>query len=115
MLRSSIFRVVDFCARYSWWVIVLAVALATASTFYTTRHFAIKTDVKDLFRPDLPWTQRAFDYMKSFPQPDILVVIDAPTPELVEEATAKLAQALAQRPDLVRAVHQPQRCEFFDA
>jgi uncharacterized protein len=114
MLRSSIFRVVDFCARHSWWVIVLAVALAAASTFYTTRHFAIKTDVKDLFPPDLPWTQRAFDYMKAFPQPDVLVVVDAPTPELVDQASSKLAQALAEKPNLIRAVHLPQSGRFFE-
>jgi hopanoid biosynthesis associated RND transporter like protein HpnN len=114
MLRSSVFRTVDFCTRRAWWVIVLALVLAAASTVYTARHFAIKTDVTDLFPPDLPWTQRAFDYMRSFPQPDILVVIDAPTPELVEEATTKLAQELAARPDIVRAVHQPQSGEFFE-
>jgi uncharacterized protein len=113
MLRSSIFRVVDFCTRYSWWVIVLAVALAAASTVYTTRHFAIKTDVKDLFPPDLPWTQRAFEFMKAFPQPDILVVVDAPTPELVEQASTRLAEALASRSDFIRVV-QPQGGRFFE-
>jgi hopanoid biosynthesis associated RND transporter like protein HpnN len=114
MLRSSIFRVVDFCTRYSSWVIVLAVALAAGSTVYTTRHFAIKTDVKDLFPSDLPWTQRAFDYMKAFPQPDVLVVVDAPTPELVDQASSKLAQALAEKSNLIRAVHLPQSGRFFE-
>src|SRR5438128_856922 len=114
MLRSSVFRTVDFCTRHAWWVIVFAVVLAAASAVYAARHFAIKTDVTDLFPPDLPWTQRAFEYMRSFPQPDILIVIDAPTPELVEGATTKLVQALAARPDIVRAVHQPQSGEFFE-
>jgi uncharacterized protein len=114
MLRSSIFRVVDFCTRYSWWVIVLAMALAAASTVYTARHFAIKTDVTDLFPSDLPWTQRAFQYIKAFPQPDILVVVDAPTPELVEQSASRLAQALSTRLDLIRAVHQPEGGSFFE-
>ena len=114
MLRSSVFRTVDFCTRHAWWVIVFAVALATASTVYAARHFAIKTDVTDLFPPNLPWTQQAFEYMRSFPQPDILVVIDAPTPELVEEATTKLVEALTARRDVIRAVHQPQSGEFFE-
>src|SRR5437773_9158708 len=114
MLRSSVFRTVDFCTRHAWWVIIFAVALATASTVYAARHFAIKTDVTDLFPSDLPWTQRAFDYMRSFPQPDILAVVDAPTPELVEEATTKLADGLTARRDFIRAVHQPQSGEFFE-
>jgi predicted RND superfamily exporter protein len=113
MLRLSIYRTVDFCTRHAWWVIVAALTLAAASTIYTARNFAIKTDITDLFPPDLPWTQRAFQYMKSFPQPDILVVVDAPTPELVAQATAKLAQALMLRRDVIRAVHQPQSGEFF--
>src|SRR5947209_19693299 len=87
MLKSSIFRVVGFCTRYAWWVIVLAIGLASISTTYTTRHFAIKTDVKDLFPTDLPWTQRAFEFMKAFPQPEILVVVDAPPAELAQQAS----------------------------
>jgi hypothetical protein len=114
MLRLSVFRTVDFCTRHAWWVIVVAIALAAASTVYAARHFAIKTNVTDLFPPDLPWTQRAFQYMRSFPQPDILVVVDAPTPELVEQATTRLAQALDARRDVIRAVHQPATGKFFE-
>lgn len=114
MLRSSIFRTVDFCTRRAWWVIGFALALAAVSTVYATRHFAIKTDVTDLFPPDLPWTQRAFEYMRSFPQPDILAVVDAPTPELAEQATTKLAQALTARRDVVRVAHQPTDGKFFE-
>ncbi|MBO0738002.1 MAG: MMPL family transporter, partial [Alphaproteobacteria bacterium] len=113
MLNSSIFRVVEFCRRYAWWVIVLAVGLAAASSVYTVRHFAIKTDIKDLFPPDLPWTHRAFAHMKAFPQADILAVVDAPTPELVEQASAQLARALASRTDVVRSAHELQGGRFF--
>ncbi len=114
MLRSSILRAVDFCNRYAWWVIVAGVALAAASSVYTVRHFAIKTDVKDLFPHDLPWTQRAVELMKAFPQPEMLVVIDAPTPELVDQASTQLAQALTHRPDRFRAVHEMQGGPFFE-
>src|SRR5438093_607570 len=106
MLRSSIVRVVGFCARHAFWVIVIVVALAAGSAVYAARHFAIKTDVTDLFPPDLPWTRRGLEFMKTFPQPDVLVVVDAPTPELVEEASNQLAQALPARSDLIRGVHQ---------
>jgi hopanoid biosynthesis associated RND transporter like protein HpnN len=114
MLRSSVFRTVGFCTQHAWWVIVLAIALAAASTVYAARHFAIKTDVNELFAPDLAWTQRAYQYMGAFPQPDILVVVDAPTPELVERSATRLAQALSARRDLIRAVHQPESGSFFE-
>src|SRR5690242_21726024 len=51
--------------------------------------------------------------MKAFPQPDILVVVDAPTPELVEQASTRLAEALASRSDFIRVV-QPQGGRFFE-
>jgi hopanoid biosynthesis associated RND transporter like protein HpnN len=114
MLRSSIFRIVDFSTRRAWWVIVCGLLLATMSTIYAAQHFAVKTDVTDLFPRDLPWTQRALQYQKSFPQPDILVVVNAPTPELADEASTKLAQALRARPDLIRSVHQLQGGKFFE-
>jgi hypothetical protein len=87
--------------------------LATASTVYTVRHFAIKTDVKDLFPHDLPWTQHAFEFMKAFPQPEMLVVVDAPTPELADQASTRLAEALTHHSDRFRAVHEMQGGPFF--
>jgi hopanoid biosynthesis associated RND transporter like protein HpnN len=114
MLRSSVLRVVDFCSRYAWWVIAFTLALSAASGVYAVQHFAVKTDVKDLFPRDLPWTQRAFEYMKAFPQPEMLVVVDAPTAELVEQASAKLAQGLALHPERIRAVHAMQGGPFFE-
>jgi hypothetical protein len=91
MLKSSIVRIVELCTRHAVWVIVLIVPLAAGSAVYATRHFAIETDVTDLFSPDLPWTRRVLELMRTFPQPDILVIVDAPIPELVEEASNKLA------------------------
>jgi uncharacterized protein len=112
-MSRSVLRIVDFCSRYARWIIASGLVLAAASSLYTVSHFAIKTDVKDLFPPDLPWAQRALDYMKAFPQPEMLLVVDAPTPELVEQASTKLAEALASRSDRIRAVQQPQGGQFF--
>jgi hypothetical protein len=114
MQRSSIVRIVDSCVRHAVWVIVLITALAAGSAVYAVRHFAIKTDVNDLFPADLPWTRRALEFMRTFPQPDILVVVDAPAPELVEAASNKLAQALATRSDLLRGIHQLDSGPFFE-
>ncbi|HEY3908965.1 MAG TPA: MMPL family transporter [Stellaceae bacterium] len=114
MLRSSILRVVDVCTRRAWLVIVAAAMLAALCTVYAAQHFAVMTDTKALFPPDLPWAQRAFNYMRAFPQPGIVVVVDAPTPEGVEEATSKLAAGLAMQKDHIRTVRQPQSGSFFE-
>src|SRR6266566_4943742 len=114
MLKSAIVRIVDFCTRYPWWVLALALILSAASAVYAARHFAIKTDINELISKQLSWTQRATEYMAAFPQREILAVVDAPTPELVEQAATKLAESLQGRPDVIRAVRQPQSGSFFE-
>ncbi|WP_347337233.1 MMPL family transporter [Bradyrhizobium centrolobii] len=114
MLRSAIVRVTDFCTRHPWYVIALALALSAFSAGYTERHFAIKTDVNELISPDLPWAQRIKAFLKAFPQREILVVVDAPTPELVEQAANRLQQVLEASPELFPSVRQPQGGSFFE-
>jgi uncharacterized protein len=113
MLRSAIVSIVVFCTLRAWWVIGVALSLGASSAIYSARHFSIKTDVNDLFSPSLPWTKRSLEYMRIFPQYDILVVVDAPSPELVEQAANKLASALVARKDVVRDVREPQSSKFF--
>src|SRR2546425_10040302 len=113
MLKSSIIRVVDLCVRRPWWIIALSLGLCAGSGVYAARHFAIKTDINDLLSPDLPWAQRGLQYAKDFPQREILAVVDAPTPEIAEQATTRLAQAIKARPDRPRAVGRPGGGTFF--
>jgi hypothetical protein len=114
MLTSAITRVVDFCTRYPLWIIVLFLGLATGSSFYAARHFAIKTDVYDLLSPDLPWNRDRSRFLRDFPQREILVVVDAPTAELAGQASAKLAAALREHPDQFRSVSHPGSGSFYE-
>ncbi|MGE5269238.1 MAG: MMPL family transporter, partial [Thiohalocapsa sp.] len=113
MLRSSIIRLVDLCARHAWPVIAIALALAVLSGTYAVQHFAIKTDINDLFPRNLPWTERAFAFMKTFPQRDITIVVDAPTAEYADVAAGKLAAALREDKAHIRSVEAAQGGAFF--
>jgi uncharacterized protein len=113
MLRSSIVRLVGLCARHAWAVIALVLVLSGCCAVYATEHFAIATDITSLFPRDLPWTRRAFQYMKAFPEPGILLVVDAPTPELTEVAAVRLAAALAQDHQHFRSVEEIRGGRFF--
>jgi hopanoid biosynthesis associated RND transporter like protein HpnN len=93
---------------------VLALAFSAASAVYVVRHFAVKTDINELISPDLPWARRVAQFVDAFPQREILVVIDAPTPELVDQAAAKLRLALEARQDILPAVRQLQSGSFFE-
>src|SRR5215813_11825460 len=114
MLTSIITRIVSFCTGRPWQVIILALLLALGTGAYAAKRFAIHTDIDDLISPDLPWSQRAQQYTKRFPQRDILVVLDAPTPELVDRAAAKLTTALRDRRDRFTTVNQPGGGRFFE-
>jgi len=127
MLERVIVRVVSFCTRYSFAVVIMALVLGLGSTVYAVRHFAINTNISGLLSPDLPWRKREADYRKAFPQEveSILAVIEAPTPEVrprCRKATgwptlgARIAVSVASNPTVscwhlrLRARLRPRRC-----
>src|SRR4051812_33845942 len=97
MLRHAIVSVVTRCIRHAWLTIAIAAIIGVASGVYATRHFAINTDINTLISRDLPWRQRELAFERAFPQHlrSILVVVEAPTPELTTEATAALFERLS--------------------
>jgi hopanoid biosynthesis associated RND transporter like protein HpnN len=115
MLTRSIVRIVGFCTRRAWAVIVLAVALAIGSGIYSARYFTINANIDDLMSSRLDWRQREIAYHTEFPQSLqlILVVVDGPTPELSAGATRALAENLAKRSDLFRSVAEQGGGPFF--
>ena len=113
MLKFTIVRTVALCVRHPWWVIAAGVVVGVLSAGYAARHFAITADLNQLISPDLPWRNREVAFLKQFPQREILVVLDAPTPELAEQATARLVAALGERKDVIRAIRQPGGGSFF--
>jgi hopanoid biosynthesis associated RND transporter like protein HpnN len=117
MLQKILVRTIDLCTRHAWIVILAEVLLTVGSTVYAVRHFAISTDVSQLLSPHIPWRQREAAYEKAFPQRNeiILVVVEAPTPELAKLASERLAQALVDRKDVIVSVAEPGGGQFFES
>lgn len=115
MLVSAIVNVVRFCTRRPKAVIAVYALLAIASAFYAATHFAIDTDINKLLSPTLDWRQRELDFEKSFPgrYDSILVVVDAPTPELAASATRALTQKLQPNTSDFRSVEELAGGAFF--
>jgi len=114
MITTLVVRAIDSCARYAWPVIGVALLLTVVSSWYAATHFAMTTDINQLISTDMPWRQRELKFEKAFPQYHLLVaVVDAPTPELVTEATDALERRLVQQKSLFRSVKQPQGGAFF--
>src|SRR5438105_4721649 len=112
MLTSAVLRMVGFCTRHPWPVIIFAAMLAIGSALYTVAHFAITTDTDQLLPKDLPWRQDERAYRAAFPQDQILAVVEGPTPELVEMAADRLAAELRARDGRFSSVRRPQGSEF---
>ena len=115
MLRSVIVAIVTRGTRHAWAVIVIASLLALASVVYAAKNFGINTDINTLISQDLPWRQRELAFEKAFPQHlrSILVVVDAPTPELTSQATNALVARLSANKELFKSVSQPGGGAFF--
>ena len=113
-ITTFVIRAIALCIRYPRWVIAAAIAIAIVSTWYAATHFSMTTDINQLLSSNSPGRQRELAFEKAFPQFDtIIAVVDAPTPELVQEATSALAAQLSQQKNLFRSIEEPQGGSFF--
>jgi len=93
MLTSVIVRIVDFVRRHRWSLIAAGILLVTAAAAYDFARFSINTDSEVLFlricRASAP--TRA---VRCFSAKEFSVVVTAPTPENVDDATKRSQAAL---------------------
>jgi hypothetical protein len=113
-ITALVVRAIGFCAQFAWTVVAVSILLAIIASWYSATHFAMTTDVNQLISENIPWRQREAAFEKAFPQFELIVaVIDAPTPELVDEATSALVQRLSALKGLVHSIQQPKGGSFF--
>jgi hopanoid biosynthesis associated RND transporter like protein HpnN len=112
-LTAAVSSIVHGCIRHPLWVLGLALVLTAGCAIYAAERFAIKTDINELISPDLPWAKRALQYMHEFPRFGIVVVVDAPTAELAEQAQDELARSLEAHAEQFHTVSQPGGGAFF--
>ncbi len=113
-LTAFVVRTIAFCIHFPWWVIAGAIVLAAVSTWYAASHFSMTTDINQLISSNSPGRQRELAFERAFPQFDsIIAVIDAPTPELVEQATGALVARLSQQKNFFRSVQDLQGSSLF--
>src|SRR4051812_16796667 len=109
MIGAVLGRIVEAARRPAGLVAVLALLLTIASGFYAATHLSIDTDIDNMLPTDLPWRQndRALD--KAFPQNAnlLVVVIDARTGDIAENAAHELAKRMQAKPELFAYVRRP--------
>ena len=115
MLTSIVVAIVKACTRFALFTVLVAAILALAAGFYTARHFKINTDINTLISPDLDWRKRDNQFGAAFDRErTILAVVEAPTPELTNSATAALQEKLAGDTKNFESVQSLGAGEFFE-
>jgi hopanoid biosynthesis associated RND transporter like protein HpnN len=115
MLAHMVTGIVRFCTRFPWPVVVFSLCAAVASGAYLATHFAITTDINKLISPDLDFRQREAKFEQDFSGHfhSTLIVLNAPSPELVSAAAKALAKRLQAQPKYFRAVNDLSGNAFF--
>ncbi|MGH6938571.1 MMPL family transporter [Hypericibacter sp.] len=116
MAGRALSAIVRICGGHALKVIAVVFLLSCAAALYLVRDFSIDTDSAKLISGEIPWRKRDAAFDAAFPQgqDQIVVVIDAPTPELAEAATAALADRLSKDKTQFRTVRRPDGGAFFD-
>jgi hopanoid biosynthesis associated RND transporter like protein HpnN len=114
--RSSLIaRLVSVCVHRASVVVALAIVFGAAMTHYVVGNFAMTTDTSALLSPKLAWRVQETAFDTAFPSDgsNIVVVVDGQTPELSEEAAARLTERLSAQPHLFHAVRRPDAGPFW--
>ena len=115
MLAHTVTRIVRFCTRFPWQIVVFSLCAALASGVYLATHFAITTDINLLISPNLDFRQREVKFEQDFSGHfhSTLIVLNAPSPELVSAAAQVLAKRLQSQPKFFRSVNDLSGSAFF--
>src|ERR1700676_2142487 len=99
-MTDLIARVLSACIQRALFVVALAIVFGASMTYYVVGNFAMTTDTAALLSPKLAWRVQETAFDTAFPSDgsNIVVVIDGQTPELSEEAAARLNERLSAQP-----------------
>jgi len=112
---SALRWLVEFSRRYAGAVLVAALVLTAASSYYAFTHIAVNTNTSEVLFRNLPFTQVNAQLDQAFPQlrDSILVVVHGETPGLAAQAARRLTDRLHKDDTHFADVYQPGGGEFF--
>ena len=97
MLKALVVRLVAVSTARAWATVAAGLLVGVLAVWFAATHFAMTTDTSALISPKEQWRRNETAVSKAFPQNDDLsvIVVDGRTPELAEDAAARLAERLA--------------------
>ena len=97
------------------WVVFGLMLMTLLSGYYAVTNLSVNTDTEDMLSPDLPFRQYSTALSRAFPQfsDNIVVVVDAPTPDQTYDAANLLLARLQKNTALFGMVFDPAANPFF--
>ena len=91
-------------------------ALTALTAWYAAGNLGVNTDTANMISPAIPWRQHYNEYRDEFPLRDrnLLIVIDAPTPQRADAFAADLLRELRTQPERYRSPLLAGEGEFFE-
>ncbi|MEM9810602.1 MAG: MMPL family transporter, partial [Pseudomonadota bacterium] len=104
-----LWRIMAFASRFRWLTLIFWMAMAALATWQVASRLAISTDTSEMISPDTPFRQASAAVNAAFPKlsEQVLVVVDAATPDEASAFTDELAQRLRGRPEVVALLAGP--------
>ncbi|MEJ2031735.1 MAG: MMPL family transporter [Deltaproteobacteria bacterium] len=108
-------RWVDFVLRHPLSVVLFAGFVSVILLWFTMANFRINTDFSSMIASDLPFRREEIKFQKAFPdlKNNLVLIIDAPTPETARYGQEVLAKRLEATKGLFRSIYIPGGGRFF--
>ncbi|MEN8185233.1 MAG: MMPL family transporter, partial [Myxococcota bacterium] len=109
-------RCVETAGRHPLPIVVLALLLASSSLFLVATRLGVNADTEAMLSETLAYRQTEIAFERAFPHfdKDLILVIEAPTPEGARMAVEALVEALGAEPELFQNVFAPGTGDFFE-
>jgi len=106
---------VGTACRLRWLVIALSVATAGYGLWYSANYLGMNVDTAGMLSRKLDWQMRSEAISQAFPQfsDNILIVIDAATPDMADDAAKQAIAFMRERPKLFHTIYDPEGHPFF--
>ena len=113
--NTLLLRWVRLVRRYALVVLAIAFALAFFAVRYTADNISMNTDTEHMLSAELTWRKLDQEYERLFPQYDnnILIVLEAATPDQARDAAMLLHERLQAERDLFEFVYYPNALPVF--
>ena len=113
--NTLLLRWVRLVRRYALVVLAIVFALAFFAVRYTADNISMNTDTEHMLSAELAWRKLDQEYERLFPQYDnnILIVLEAATPDQARDAAMLLHERLQAERDLFEFVYYPNALPVF--